>query len=119
MCARGSIRKKARDVSEISTRTSGLACIGLILSALGAAGTVLAAEKPRIDYGRDVRPILAESCFHCHGQDSRKRMASLRLDSFEGALRITEAVLPLCRESRKQAAQEARKMPPAYSNRTL
>jgi len=42
---------------------------------------MLAPAKTRIDYGRDVRPILSENCFPCHGQDSKKRMACLRLDS--------------------------------------
>jgi len=37
-----------------------------------------AAEKLR--YNRDVRPILAENCFACHGPDSAARKADLRLD---------------------------------------
>src|SRR5438034_8427293 len=57
--------------------------VALILAALGSAGIASAAGTPRLDYGRDVRPILSENCFHCHGQDSKQRMANLRLDSFE------------------------------------
>lgn len=38
-----------------------------------------------IRYDRDVRPILADRCFKCHGPDAAKREAELRLDSFEGA----------------------------------
>ena len=53
-----------------STRNSFLS-VGMVMLALGAAVTGTAAEKARIDYGRDVRPILSENCFHCHGQDSR------------------------------------------------
>ncbi len=37
----------------------------------------------RVDYTRDVRPILASNCFHCHGQDPSHREAELRLDVFE------------------------------------
>jgi len=36
-------------------------------------------------YNKDIRPILAERCLHCHGQDAIARKADLRLDSFEGA----------------------------------
>ena len=41
------------------------------------------ANEP-IDYGRDVRPILAESCFQCHGPDAESREAGLRLDTDDG-----------------------------------
>ncbi len=44
----------------------------------------LYAEK--LEYNRDVRPILAENCFACHGFDKAKREAGLRLDVPEGAV---------------------------------
>lgn len=94
---------------------------------LPLAATAGAAESAPLEYGRDVRPILAENCFHCHGQDSTKRMAGLRLDNYEGATanwrgraalapgKPQDSVLYL----RITAEQKTTRMPPAHSNRTL
>ncbi len=45
----------------------------------------LSADAATIEYNRDIRPILTENCFSCHGADSASRKAGLRLDSFEEA----------------------------------
>src|SRR4051794_40957898 len=40
-----------------------------------------------VDYTRDVRPILSQHCFKCHGPDDNARKAGLRLDQHDGALK--------------------------------
>jgi hypothetical protein len=45
-----------------------------------------AKESPRIEFNRDIRPIITENCFACHGPDKNQRKAKLRLDVREIAL---------------------------------
>ncbi len=56
-----------------------------IAIAYASFGVVHARAADPLRYSRDIRPILSEKCFHCHGQDKSQRKAGLRLDSFEGA----------------------------------
>ena len=60
-------------------RLFGLACLAL--------ASVAGAEPARLEFNRDIRPILSENCFHCHGQDAHRREAKLRLDDRDNATR--------------------------------
>jgi hypothetical protein len=61
----------------------------LLLVLLSLVTTVNAAEKRsgKVDYQRDVRPIISAKCYHCHGPDEGTREAKLRLDIREEAVK--------------------------------
>ena len=62
------------------------------LSASGASPADDASVAGSIDFQRDIRPILSENCFHCHGPDERRRKAKLRLDTRDGLFRTSDGV---------------------------
>ena len=63
-----------------------------VSSLLVATGETQAAP-PALDFNRDIRPILSENCFYCHGQDANKRQAELRLDVRDAAI-DADAIVP-------------------------
>jgi mono/diheme cytochrome c family protein len=79
------------------------------------------ADKP--EYNRDIRPILAENCFACHGPDSAARKAGLRLDVREQAVK-REAIVPGDPEKsalveRIFSQERGQMMPPPKSHKKL
>jgi len=72
--------------------------VGLLLALASAAAVAVSSpahDRPSspIEFNRDVRPILSDHCFTCHGPDSGKRKAKLRLDQREVAI-AKEAIVP-------------------------
>ena len=74
-----------------------LSALLLLLAALPMGSTRINAANAALDrpieFNRDVRPILSDNCFYCHGNDSNHRKGKLRLDVREEALR-KEAFIP-------------------------
>ena len=99
--------------------------LGLISGPLYAQGQSTP-QKP-VDFNRDIRPILSDTCFTCHGPDEGKRQAELRLDTREGLFedrgdyRIVVPSDPSKSRlfERISAEEEYLRMPPVSSGRKL
>ncbi len=104
-----------------------------IFVALGFSAAVHAGDAPvkqakRIDFARDIRPILANHCWACHGPDEKTREAGLRFDVRDVAIAKLKserrAIVPGDAKSsaliaRIHAVKESQRMPPPDSKKPL
>ncbi|MBX3451596.1 MAG: PSD1 domain-containing protein [Planctomycetaceae bacterium] len=72
-------------------RSPAVCCLAVTL--LGTSVATSAPPHGRVDFNRDVRPILSDNCYFCHGPDAGHREADLRLDIRDDAL-AGEAFVP-------------------------
>lgn len=78
--------------------------------------------EDHVEYNRDIRPILSDNCFFCHGFDEESREAGLRLDTFAGA---TDAAIVPGKPAESEllrrllSKDEAEVMPPPESEKQL
>ena len=93
--------------------------------------TVAWAAEPlpdKVDYNRDIKPILSDNCYACHGPDEEQVKGGLRLDSFAAATKELKsgarAIVPKDTEEselvyRVHTTDADELMPPAESNKSL
>ena len=110
---------KPRGLLSSRLLTAAVSCILLhVASSAGAR-----ADETAVMFNRDIRPILAENCFHCHGPDKNHRKADLRLDDRQTATELG-AIVPGEPGSselihRIESENPDEQMPPAESGRRL
>jgi mono/diheme cytochrome c family protein len=88
----------------------------------GASPASAAAASNQVDYNFQVRPILSDNCFRCHGPDAKSRQAGLRLD--DAASAYAQAIVPGKPEEseiikRITSADPSYRMPPASLHKQL
>ena len=91
-------------------------CLLLSLVSIIARG-----DGPDLEFNHDVRPILSENCFHCHGPDNATRKADLRLDLADSAMSVIEPGDPESSEliRRILSTDPDEQMPPPDSKKQL
>ncbi len=111
----------------VSKLTILAGCSAIALCVAGG-GKVFAAKDPALSYNKDIRPILADNCFNCHGQDSGSRKSALRLDVRDEALKGGKSGKPAIIPGKPEASEMISRitahdpddaMPPASSGKTL
>jgi mono/diheme cytochrome c family protein len=87
-----------------------------LLTVFALVGLPSPAAEParKVDFARDVRPILADNCFQCHGPDAKARKADLRLDTKDG---LAAGKMHILERVTSKAADEV--MPPPKSGKSL
>ncbi|MBX3433429.1 MAG: PSD1 domain-containing protein [Pirellulales bacterium] len=109
-------------------RLPTITAVAAIAAMLGTAVRTAVAEDRPISFSHQVRPILAENCFHCHGPDPSTREADLRLDLWDAspddALTAESVVTPGEPDASELVARITSRdpdlrMPPADSDKSL
>jgi hypothetical protein len=101
---------------------SGLFLLLLVLQR-DAGGQQASGKPTKVDFNRDIRPILSNHCFQCHGADEESRAANLRLDVRESAVEHGAIDVNTPDKSslvaRILATDPEERMPPAETNKPL
>src|SRR5581483_3117757 len=119
---RGALPSCLSVVPQRSSPMSPRPVVAALTAWLLAAPSVRAGD--RIDFSREILPLLSDNCFHCHGPDEKNRKAKLRLDDEQNVKKVRGVIVPgKSGESdlylRLVATDPHEVMPPPASNRQL
>ena len=102
--------------------------IRTLIFALSICFSVSAADHPPIDFGRQIRPLLSDRCYQCHGPDEQQRATELRLDDQDRSFAILDsgdtAIVPGHADAseiirRMESTDPDYRMPPADSGKSI
>jgi hypothetical protein len=110
-----------------NTRLSGHRC-GTLAWVIALAVAFPVSAAPKVDFNRDIRPLLSDHCFACHGNDTTQLKGSLRLDQRAAALAPAKSGKPAVVPGQPEASELIRRilttdvddlMPPPESHKAL
>ncbi len=118
---------KRRQTQDIPRTLAALTRLGVLVLSLKFQPSSPAAP-PTLDFNREIRPILSDKCFACHGPDDKQRKAQLRFDVRDSALKPAKSGATAIIPGKPEASELVKRitttdaddrMPPAKFGKTL